>query len=1033
MAKLRLTAESTKLVSELKKAQKELKVLKNEYKANSSTADTLSRAEDKLIVKIQSANTMIMACNPILNKYNSAITNAKSELREMRDQESQLTKELENAKNATNRNEEEIKKLETELKNVRVLINNTESALLTMRDGLAKVEIATNDAQSDMLKFKDELSDLNNVVEEVEEEFEELEEVLEDVDDGLEEVGEFDAVALQNALSKVADMMREFGEIIDGITNKFEDLIKNGINATADALVNLGQFSLDKGIGFEKTMSSVAAVMGISTDTEDFKMLEEAAKYYGQTTRFTTTQAAEALKYLAQAGYKAQEAIKMLPSVLNLATAGDIELAQATSYLVDSISALGPTVANDVDGFIDKMAKAATEANTSVELMFQSVLDIGTLGRDLSLDELIATLATLSDYYLKGSEGGTKLRNIMLSLQNPTAEAAELLEANNLSIYDANGEMKSLVRIFTEFDALLANSSQKDKNTFFNTLFNKRDVAAAKALGIEVEGLAEYALGLTDNIDGLDDSLVELIITLSNSDGAAKKMADTMNNNLDAALLALSSAVEAFGLLIYDKIKPGIREAVDNVTEFIRELTNAADKNGITEALDKISESFSNFAKKIPSLLKKHTPTIISIFESIAEILALLLDYLPTLIDSVLPSLLEFIDNILSKLPTFLNSVMPTLISGISWIIGNLPILMGILYGLQGLSGIFAGILDFAGMAVGLSFLSSAAGTSFAAIASAAGPVLAVIGAIMAAIGVLIGIFTTATATSEEFRGYVGTIADSIKEEVSIAIKDIEDALIRLWNVFGLEAEDIEDILNDIVKAINIVATIVAFVIEQILIKIIQLKVNVINLVVDLIELIKSFIDGLLSFFTFNMDNIAASWSNFGNKLINTFTRTFNDAREQVGRFGEDFGDFLSGIQKVASENPVKFKITSEVDTKKFEQDLRMIAMLDGYKYDPNKYNAIALLTNNGKGSSSSNSSSKVDLQNYINDVSKGITNATAVINNTKNNKVTSSTTNKNITQNINVNSDKPIDENEIIKLSRDLSKSTTFTAPLVG
>ena len=136
----------------------------------------------------------------------------------------------------------------------------------------------------------------------------------------------------------------------------------------------MGGFATKVGSEFEASMSQVAATMGMSAEEvangcEAFKMLEDAAKQAGATTMFSASQSAEALNYLALAGYTAEEACTALPKVLNLAAAGGLDLAYASDLVTDSMSALGLEM-DELDSFMDKMAKTAQKSNTSVKLIF---------------------------------------------------------------------------------------------------------------------------------------------------------------------------------------------------------------------------------------------------------------------------------------------------------------------------------------------------------------------------------------------------------------------------------------------------------------------------------------------------------------------------------------------------------------------------------------------------------------------------------------------------------------------------------------
>lgn len=170
----------------------------------------------------------------------------------------------------------------------------------------------------------------------------------------------------------------------------------------------MGGFATKVGSEFEASMSQVAATMGMSAEEvangcEAFVMLEDAAKQAGATTMFSASQSAEALNYLALAGYTAEEACTALPKVLNLAAAGGLDLAYASDLVTDSMSALGLEM-DELDSFMDKMAKTAQKSNTSVAQLGEATLTVGGTAKTLAggVTEMNTALGILADVGIKG-------------------------------------------------------------------------------------------------------------------------------------------------------------------------------------------------------------------------------------------------------------------------------------------------------------------------------------------------------------------------------------------------------------------------------------------------------------------------------------------------------------------------------------------------------------------------------------------------------------------------------------------------------
>lgn len=383
-------------------------------------------------------------------------------------------------------------------------------------------------------------------------------------------------------------------------------LMKTGIVAAAGAAVAavgaLGTYSIKVGSEFEASMSQVAATMGITVKeiengSESYEKLEAAAKQAGSTTKYSASECAEALNYLALAGYDADKAVEVLPSVLNLAQAGALDLASASDMVTDAMSALNIEATNEnVTHFGDQLAKTASKSNTSVSQLGEAILTVGGTATYLAggTTELNTALGILANNGIKGSEGGTKLRNVILSLSAPTDTAKEALEGLGLSVkdlQDADGNLLPLNEAMQKLNASMDGLSQTGKADVLNKIFNKTDLAAVNAL-------------LKDSGESWDSLYAEI----QNCDGACQDMADTMNHNLQGAFAGLKSACEGFGIAIYDQIKEPLTNVVEVATDVVRRLTDAFNTGGVeglTEAAGKmIGEFIAKFVEKAPDMIQ---------------------------------------------------------------------------------------------------------------------------------------------------------------------------------------------------------------------------------------------------------------------------------------------------------------------------------------------------------------------------------------------------------------------------------------------
>ena len=274
-----------------------------------------------------------------------------------------------------------------------------------------------------------------------------------------------------------------FTKGVSSMTVAAGNLISDLTKTAATKLAGLAKSSVSVGMSFDASMSQVAATMGTTVDQID--NLTKVAKEMGSSTKFTATQAADALNYLALAGYDADKAAEVLPSVLNLAAAGGMDLAYASDLVTDAMASLNIEAnKQNVDDFGNKLAKAASKANANVSQLGEAILTVGGTAANLKggTTELTTALGLLANVGIKGAEGGTHLRNIILSLQSPTDAATKLMQKLGLQVYDAQGNMRGLNDILGDLNSAMNGMTQGQKDSIINQLFNKTDLAAVNGL-----------------------------------------------------------------------------------------------------------------------------------------------------------------------------------------------------------------------------------------------------------------------------------------------------------------------------------------------------------------------------------------------------------------------------------------------------------------------------------------------------------------------------------------------------------------------
>lgn len=299
--------------------------------------------------------------------------------------------------------------------------------------------------------------------------------------------------------------------------------------------------AITTGMNFDSAMSQVAATMGTTVD--QIKDLRDFAKEMGASTAFSATEAAEALNYMALAGYDAETSMNMLPNVLNLAAAGGIELATASDMVTDAQTALGLSL-EETSTMVDQMAKTSSKSNTSVAQLGDAFLKIGANARNIAggTRELSTVLGVLADNGIKGSEAGTHLRNIMQAM-NPTTDAARKAWAElGVSAYDADGKLRPLPGIFDDLSHAMEGMTDLEKTQMFTDMFKETDLASIKALvGTTSERYQELSLSIAGawyTTENLEKGFQTMGLTISDVENNLSQFgitADDFTTALDAS------------------------------------------------------------------------------------------------------------------------------------------------------------------------------------------------------------------------------------------------------------------------------------------------------------------------------------------------------------------------------------------------------------------------------------------------------------------------------------------------------------------
>lgn len=324
-------------------------------------------------------------------------------------------------------------------------------------------------------------------------------------------------------------------------------------------LLTIGAAALKTTADFDAGMSEVKAISG-ATGTE-FKQLETKAIQMGAKTKYSATEAASAFKYMAMAGWNTNDMLSGISGVMNLAAASGEDLATTSDIVTDALTAFGLS-AKDSSHFADILAQASSRSNTNVGLMgetFKYVAPVaGALG--YSAEDCAVAIGLMANSGIKASQAGTALRSLFTRLAKPTDTVSAAMEKYNITLTDANGNMKPLSTLMAEMRDRFSGLSEAQKANLAATLAGQ-------------EGMS----GLLAIVNSSNADFKNLTDSINNADGASERMAKTMQDNLKGSFTIFKSTVESAAISIGKKLTPEVRKFVDTGTNLVKKFNDMSD------------------------------------------------------------------------------------------------------------------------------------------------------------------------------------------------------------------------------------------------------------------------------------------------------------------------------------------------------------------------------------------------------------------------------------------------------------------------
>lgn len=726
-------------ISDLKagisQANQQMKLANAQFKAAAAGMDDWQKSSEGLKAKLNQLDSVLAANKAKLQSYTDQLKRQEDAYKENGKRADELkTKLKELVDKGVSKTSTEYKQYANALKDVEKEQLANEKAADDLRITILNQQAAVNGTEKEIRQYSDALDKMESEAIQAERTAGELSETMDELDESANSSsGGF--TILKGALS---------------------ELVADGIRSAISAIKDFAAETIEVGKQFDKSMSNVAALSGATG--EELEMLRETAKQFGSTTIFSASQSADALGYMALAGWDAQQSVDALGGVLNLAAASGMDLAEASDMVTDYMSAFGME-AKDSAYFSDLLAYAQANANTTArglgEAFQNSAANLNAAGQDI--ETVVSLLSMMANQGLKGSRAGTALSAVMRDLTKNMENGAVAIGETNVQVMDADGNYRDLTDILWDVEAATKGMGDAQKAAALSSTFTADSIKGLnlilnagvdnafvfeeqlRAASVTSEGFARSASKLGINVDALRQAYEEAGGSLESFEAAIGWSRGTAEDFVDAL---------ANGLPVYDDMS-GI---LDSLGISLDDLQVAMDNaSGSAEMMSEIMND--NLNGDLTALGSKMEGVQITLYEKLEPALRTGVE--------LLSSLLDVVDWIVQHSDGFIAALTAMGVAIATYVAYNTAITIM-------KDGFMA--LEVAQKAV------TAAQWLMNAAMNASG-----LGIIISLVAALVAAFVVLWNKSEAFRNFFIAMWEGIKATVNYTVKTIQDLFSGLW------------------------------------------------------------------------------------------------------------------------------------------------------------------------------------------------------------------------------------------------------------
>lgn len=755
----RFNVDISELKSQFSEAQRRVKLAVSEFNAATSSMKDWEKSADGLSAKIKQLNSTYDAENDKLEALKKQLALVVAEQGEGSKAAQDLQIRINNQQAEVNRTAEALKEYKKKLQDLESGSSGAETALGKLTSEINKQEKELADLKDKYKNVVLEQDATSSEAKELEAKIKSLSGELKDNRDTLQNAADA-ADNLDQSLEEVEESSKTANGAFDTMRVALGNLIAQGIQKAVGALGQFVKKSIEVGMSFDASMSKVAAISGATGD--ELQALRDKAKEMGATTKYSATEASEALQFMGMAGWKAEDMLGGIGAVMDLAAASGEELATTSDIVTDALTAFKMT-AEDSGHFADVLATASTNANTNVSMMgetFKYVAPLaGTLG--YSVDDVAVAIGLMANSSIKADKAGTALRKGFLNMVAPAKTAREEMESLGFyteEVIDAFDKQKIDAQMLKVEKSTL---SVEKAQTAYNGAIEKYGDGSSQveqslmALDIATKELERDQEKLDILQKGEVKTLYGYNQAIQNEDGSMKDFSETLVflrekfSTLTEAEQA-SAAAHIFGANAVSGMLALINASTDDYDKLTNSINNA---DGSAKAMaETMSDNLTGDVQKLSSqieaiqneLFEKLDPLLRQFVAWISENLPAIVDKVYEVADSVKETV-KVIDTISPAL-----AAIGTAIAGIA--------ILGFIQNIKTIGLALKAWLASTKLVTAAQWLLNAA--------MSANP----IGLVVVAIGALVAAFAVLWNKSESFRNFWIGMWDKIKEATSVAL-----------------------------------------------------------------------------------------------------------------------------------------------------------------------------------------------------------------------------------------------------------------------